>query len=366
MPRSKPKKGMALLLVMAVIVVVLTTVSIGATVLLNNLDTGKSQEQTNVALVSAQSAIEKVRGLYKNNNGFFVGCSVNDCIDFSRGRCDSCDVPGAMYNDGNRRFKVVIMSKNTSGVSLQATGYKGLYNRVVNDGIKFSIFTCGDVFNGKIKDTEGNEYPTTEINGKCWMAASLRTKHKANGDCINNIVAAICPDASPGDEGQGRSCFENDENNCVSENRGALYTWEAAMDGSNDESAQGLCPVGWHIPSDKEWSDMETFLTDPSESCDGSRSVDNGNEFDCISAGLKLYTAADGGTVGFEGIGTGYRDADQSKFFDQKNLSIFWTSTGNKPSITRTIDKGNLPAFGREEIDSKDPYSFAIRCLKDS
>jgi len=364
MPRSKPKKGMALLLVMAVIVVVLTTISIGATVLLNNLDASKGQEQTNASFVSAQSAIEKVRGFYKNDNSFFGGCSVNDCIDFSRGRCDSCDAPGAMYNDGNRRFKVVIMSKNDSGVSLQATGYKGLYNRVVNDGIKFSIFTCGDVFNGIIEDGEGNEYPTTEINGKCWMAASLRTKQKANGLCINGGGLPPCPDASKDDDGQGRSCVDNDENNCVNENHGALYTWEAAMDGNNDESAQGLCPVGWHIPSDKEWGDMETFLTDPSESCDGSRSIDNGNEFECISAGLKLYIAADGGTTGFEGIGTGYRDADGSSFNDQKKLSIFWTSTGSKPTISRTIDKDNL-GLGREEIESKNPYSFAIRCMQD-
>jgi uncharacterized protein (TIGR02145 family) len=364
MSRYKSKKGVALLLVMAVIVVVLTTVSIGATVLLNNLDTSKGRDDTNAAMVAAQAGIEKVRGYYKNNGGFFNGCSVNDCINFTTNNCSSCDTAGAMFTDGSRRYKVVVMTKNASGVSLQATGYKGLYNRVVDDGIKFSIFTCGDVFNGIIEDGEGNEYPTTEINGKCWMATSLRTKQKANGDCING-GSAPCSDALSSDDGQGRSCYDNDESKCIDEARGALYTWVAAMDGNNDEGTQGLCPLGWHVPSDKEWGDMETFLTDDKNECDPGRSPSNGNEFECISAGTKLSISSEGGTTGFEGVGTGYRDADGSSFIDQKNLSIFWTSTGNKPAISRTIDKGNLPGFGREEIESKNEYSFAIRCVKD-
>lgn len=370
MPRTKPKKGMALLLVMAVIVVVLTTVSIGATVLLNNLDATKGQEQSNVALVSAQSAIEKVRGYYKNKNDFFSGCSVNNCINFTRGKCDSCDVPEAMYDDGNRRFKVVIMSLNANGVSLQATGYKGLYNRVISDGIKFTNFICGDDYSGIITDSEGNEYPTTMINGQCWMAASLRTKVKPDGSstgaCINGsgTPPLDCDDASSADNGQGRSCYNNEEAMCVKNNQGALYTWEAAMNDSTVEGTQGICPVGWRVPTDSDWFSLELNLTDRDESCDSARKAEDLNEFDCKAAGLKLSPAGEGGTVGFEGIPTGYRDDNQQDFIEPKNLSKYWTSTGSRPTVIRTIDTDNLPAFGRDEIERKH-YSFALRCIKE-
>ncbi len=380
MPRVKPKKGMALLLVMTVIVVVLTTVSIGATVLLNNLDANKGQEQASIAFVSAQSAIEKVRGYYKNDSEFFDGCLVNHCINFTENSCDSCDNSETMskYTDGNRRYKVVITNKNASGVSIEATGYKGPYNRTISAGIKYAGFTCGDDYLGIITDDddEGNEYPTTEINGRCWMATSLRTKQKkADGTCINGEDASPCNDASETDFEKGRSCFDNDEANCSSgpEFPGALYTWEAAMDGSNNNGAQGLCPVGWHIPTDSEWSNLENFLKDSDEDpCEESRSSADDNEFQCASAGLKMSPPPPngGGIVGgFNGVGTGYRDSDGVTFVDQKNLSKYWSSTIDKGSVAmRTIDKGNLPNFGRDVIDVSDnkiQYSFAIRCIKD-
>lgn len=362
MSKYKPKKGIALLLVMAVIVVVLTTVSIAATVLLNNLDAGKGQEDTNSAVLSAQAGIEKVRGYYKNDSKFFDGCSVNDCIDFTNNSCTSCDATGAIFIDGSRRYKVAVTNINATGVSLNATGYKGLYNRSISDGIKFSIFTCGDALNGNIEDGEGNEYPTVDINGQCWMATSLRTKQTPDGTCINGGGAAPCDDASPSDNGQGRACYDNDENSCIDQDKGALYTWDGAMNGELSEGARGICPENWHIPSDYEWVVLETFLTDPSETCDPSRSsADKKVKYDCVSAGTQL---SPDGSTGFNGVLTGYRDEDQSSFLDNKAHAKYWSSTGSKPIIYREIEEKQA-GFGRDETDNKTPYSFAVRCLKD-
>lgn len=362
MKKNKPKKGMALLLVMAVIVVVLTTVSIAATVLLNNLDSSKGQEDTKIASTSAQAAIERVRGYYKNDNTFFDGCSVNECINFESNKCDSCDIPEATYINGDQKYKVMVTNKNITGVSLQATGYQGLYTQSINDGIRFTIFTCGDAVNGIIEDIEGNIYPTVEINGQCWMAQSLNSKVKLDGTCINGGGEPPCPPASKDDNGFGRSCFDNDENFCSES--GALYTWEAAMDGDPSEGAQGLCPEGWHVPADTEWVDLENNLLDDKEDCASDRSEANPNEYQCASVGLALSSADNGGTTGFEGTPTGYRDEDQETFLDGKRYSKYWSSTGSKPNVIRSIDTDNLPLFGRNELDSS-LHSFALRCIKD-
>ena len=75
---------------------------------------------------------------------------MNHCINFTENSCDSCDNSETMskYTDGNRRYKVVITNKNASGVSIEATGYKGPYNRTISAGIKYAGFTCGDDYLG--------------------------------------------------------------------------------------------------------------------------------------------------------------------------------------------------------------------------
>ena len=57
----------------------------------------------------------------------------------------------------------------------------------------------------------------------------------------------------------------NDDSASNAATYGALYTWAAAMNGSasscsNPSGVQGVCPIGWHIPSDKEWQELEIYL----------------------------------------------------------------------------------------------------------
>ncbi len=351
-------KGIALLLVMTVILVVLSTVTIGATLLLNNLDQSKGREDTEQALASAQAGIEKVKGYYAGDHNFFATCSVNDCIDFSNtAHCTSCTNSNALFNDGNRRYRVMITSMNPNdSVNLIATGYQGLYNRSVRDAVKILIFTCGDPVKGILEDRDGYEYPTVLIDDQCWTAASMRTKSKRDGTCINGGGAQPCPDASNADEDQGRSCYDNDESNCADGTRGALYTWSAIMDGDNDESDQGLCPDDWHIPSDREWSKLETYLT-TSGHCDPDR-----DDYQCEDAGDTL--AYPNGSTGFNADYSGLRKDNGKSFKDYKDKGFFWSSTGDKPTIFRMIEKGNS-AFGRDEESKKEP-SYSLRCLKDA
>lgn len=358
---KKPPQGVALLLVMTIIVVVLSTVTIGVTLLLNNLDESKSRQDTEQALASAYAGIEKVKGYYKNNPSFFSGCAVNDCIDFTNtSSCVACTDAKAMFMDSARRYRVSITAFNTTdSVALLAVGYRGLYNRTVRDAVKLTTFICGDPVKGMIEDRDGYHYPTVQVDDKCWLAANLLTKTKRDGTCINGGGTPPCPDASSSDDNQGRSCYDNDEFNCTDQNRGALYTWEAAMDGDNDENTQGLCPDGWYLPSDKRWETFETYFT-TSGDCEPARSSTLGNEYQCENGGDTLIV---GGGSGFEAVYSGYRE-DGSIFNQYERQGKFWTSTGDKPTIFRSLENGN-PGVGRDEID-KQERAFSIRCQQDS
>jgi len=96
-----------------------------------------------------------------------------------------------------------------------------------------------------ITDIDGNIYNTVLIGDQCWMAENLNTKKDAFG---NNIV---------------RHCYYNSSSFC--DVYGGLYDWTTMMNwasGSNENPSgvQGICPVGWHLPSDSEWLELMDYL----------------------------------------------------------------------------------------------------------
>ena len=89
---------------------------------------------------------------------------------------------------------------------------------------------------GTVSDGEGNIYPVLQIGDQYWMGANLISTEDRNGNPIDSY------------------CYGDLEDNC--QIYGRLYTWEAAMNGSRQEGARGICPEGWHIPSMEEWADL--------------------------------------------------------------------------------------------------------------
>lgn len=85
-------------------------------------------------------------------------------------------------------------------------------------------------------DYNGFEYQTVRIGMQVWMAENLRSTHDARGNKINRI------------------CHHHKQENCI--NHGALYAWDDLNIKAGDSSLQGICPDGWHIPSDKEWQTL--------------------------------------------------------------------------------------------------------------
>ncbi len=106
-----------------------------------------------------------------------------------------------------------------------------------------TISPCPDM--PLVQDDDGNSYNTILIEGRCWMAESLRVgKMLLNSQKPTNdgVVEKWCPNDSVAD--------------C--ETYGALYTWHEATQGTPKtqplvSKPQGLCPSGWHVANKSEW-----------------------------------------------------------------------------------------------------------------
>lgn len=94
---------------------------------------------------------------------------------------------------------------------------------------------------------DGQAYSTVQIGTQCWFAESL------------NYGLMISASSTMSNDGiVEKYCYENLETRC--QEFGALYQWDEAMQYINVESTQGVCPDGWHIPSESEWLVLEDFL----------------------------------------------------------------------------------------------------------
>lgn len=98
-----------------------------------------------------------------------------------------------------------------------------------------------------VSDIDGNVYKAVKIGDQIWMGENLRTTKFTDGTPITNVV----DNNSWATAGAAFCWYNNDQN--FKPTYGALYNWLAVSTGV-------LCPVGWHIPSDSEWTTLELFL----------------------------------------------------------------------------------------------------------
>jgi uncharacterized protein (TIGR02145 family) len=117
-----------------------------------------------------------------------------------------------------------------------------------------------------VKDFDGNEYKAVRIGNQVWMAENLRTTKYSDGTAIplkvidNNAWINL---STPG------YCWWNNDSATYSVLYGAIYNWYAVNTGK-------LCPTGWHVPTDADWTLMENYL------------IANGYNYDGTNSGNKI------------------------------------------------------------------------------
>lgn len=165
-----------------------------------------------------------------------------------------------------------------------------------------------------VTDADGNSYNTVLLGSQCWMRENLRVGTQISG--INNMT---------NDNVVEKYCYDDDPANC--EKYGGLYQWDEIMNYTNDEGTQGICPSGWHIPSDQDWKYLEMHLGLTQAEADATdwRGLDEGNMMKTTTGWL------DGGngtnTSGFSLLPGGFRGAENADFGAVLENGYIWTST---------------------------------------
>jgi len=186
---------------------------------------------------------------------------------------------------------------------------------------------------------DGSVYRTIQIGAQVWLAGNINRGEMINGSNDQKDNGKI-----------EKYCYDNNPALC---NRyGGLYQWDEAMQYSTEESAQGICPTGWHIPSDSEWKILEIYLG-------MSRGAADDILWRGVDQGLLILP---GGVTGFEALRAGNRFLTGS-FNEIGNSGYLWTST--------TADDGHAWRRG-VHINEKGIYrsvnhksfGFSVRCIR--
>ncbi|MFO7575891.1 MAG: fibrobacter succinogenes major paralogous domain-containing protein [Bacteroidales bacterium] len=205
------------------------------------------------------------------------------------------------------------------------------------------IFKPGLIY-GSVSDIEGNEYKTIQIGTMIWMAENLRTSTANDGTPIESV---------PGNsEWNSLStpafCWpQNDE--VYKDLYGALYNWYSVNTGK-------LCPEGWHVPTDEEWTSLSTYLGDMGTAAGMLKETET----------IHWQVPNSGATneTGFTALPGGGRDFAIGGFYDPGYAGIWWSSTqySDSEAWSRLMYYNSARLF-RNSYIKKNGYS--VRCVLD-
>ena len=202
-------------------------------------------------------------------------------------------------------------------------------------------FYCGLT---TLSDIDGNSYNTVQIGTQCWTKENLKVTKYMDGTSIpTGLDNATWSNTTSG----AYAIYDN--NNANDAIYGKLYNWYAV------NNPRKLCPAGWHVPSDSEWTILTDYL--------GGESVEGGK---MKSIGTAYWNDPNTGATnesGFSVLPGGFRNLDGS-FGGIRNYAYFWSATERAYYVAWLRNLFfNLGIVGRD-YGSKQ-LGISVRCLRD-
>ena len=203
---------------------------------------------------------------------------------------------------------------------------------------------------------DGNHYDAVKIGNQTWMADNLKYLPSVNGPGTGSTSVPFYYVY-----GYNGTVVNEAKASGVYHAYGVLYNWPAAMAGStssnnNPSGVQGVCPVGWHLPSGNEWSELMTYL--------GGELIAGGKLKESGTIHWNSPNAAATNETGFTALPGGLR-GESGTFLDIGGYGYWWTCTAydavDARSLNLRLDNGLLDT----DLDTKS-VGFSVRCLKDN
>jgi uncharacterized protein (TIGR02145 family) len=229
-----------------------------------------------------------------------------------------------------------------------------------NTGVEACVQDCTGEWGGDSPDSDndgicdwndGDSYETVIIGEQEWMAENLKVTHYRNGDEIPNITNnGDWPDLSTGAYGD----YNNNPSN--SETYGRLYNWYAVAD------SRGICPEGYHVPTDGEYTALTDYL--------GGTSVAGGKMKECTEGSCpesEYWESPNTGATnesGFTSLPGGYRYNAYGDYDAVGNHGSLWSSTesSNGSAWGRRL---NYNDSGVSRYSGGKDYGISVRCIRD-
>jgi len=198
----------------------------------------------------------------------------------------------------------------------------------------------------------GWTYELVELGDQCWFRENLRSASYTNGDAIaSNLSNSEWSSTNLG------ATAVNGESDSNLETYGRLYNWYAVDD------ARGLCPTGWHVPTDGEWMTMEMALGMSESEANGTgwRGTDQGAQMKLDSGWSNNGNGTN--SSGFSGLPGGFRYSSGS--FGNPGIDGGWWSSSPVGSNAwlRQLTGVN------ENVNRYDDFprvGWSVRCLRDA
>ena len=219
----------------------------------------------------------------------------------------------------------------------------------IDDGSCVTLVGCSE---SDFASMDGYNYNIVQIGDQCWFSENLRTTVYADDSDIPEVTGNV---AWSGLSSGARCTYDNDASNVATLQGfavpvGRLYNWYAVDD------SRGLCPSGWHVPTDGEWTELKDYIT--SQGFDGYEGYALKS-----TSGWTAYGYGED-DFGFSAHAGGYRYSDNGNFYAAWYSGLWWSSSpsgGNAWERSLSYYNADFTRYDR------DPRSgLSVRCLRDA